>query len=96
MPAQSSGASYLPGGLGYFVRGAACLEEGTMVPYLLTRRIQITPMSVIARGASIHPQSEKPCKASAVMAMARRTNPVMNVALATTIGDRVMGKSIPV
>jgi hypothetical protein len=56
------------------------------VPYLFTRRTHITPLVVIARGVRNHHQSERPCDATAEMAIARRINPVTSVPLATVIG----------
>jgi hypothetical protein len=57
---------------------------------LFTRSSQITPLTVIAKGAMSRAQSEKPCKAIAVMAMIRRANPPPSIALAKTIDLRVM------
>ena len=70
---------------------AASPEAGKILPYLFTRSIQITPLTVMAKGAIRRAQSEKCCKATAVMAMPRRTSPPPSIALATTIGLRIMG-----
>jgi hypothetical protein len=63
---------------------------GKILPYLFTRSIQITPFTVIAKGAMSRAQSEKRCKTIAVMAMPRRTNPPPSIALAKTMGLRVI------
>jgi hypothetical protein len=59
------------GGSGYSC--VALPAAGKILPYLLTRSIQITPLTVIAKGAMSKAQSEKCCKATAVMAIPRRT-----------------------
>src|ERR1700760_3683265 len=45
---------------------------------------------VITKGAKSQNQSERPSRATAAMASRKRTNPVISVALATTIGGRVI------
>jgi hypothetical protein len=83
-----------PGGPGYLC--SASPGAGKILPYLFTLSIHITPFTVIAKGAISNAQSEKPCKAIAVMAMTRRTNPPLSIALAHTIGFRVMVGGYPV
>jgi hypothetical protein len=78
------------GGLGYSCAAAA--GDGKILPYLFTRNIQIRPLTVIAKGAMSRAQSEKPCKTIAVTARPRRTNPPPSIALAKTIGLRVIRK----
>ena len=71
-------------------------RAGKILPYLFTLSIQITPFTVIAKGAMSKAQSEKPCKVIAVRAITRRTNPPLSIALAHTIGFRVMVGEYPV
>jgi hypothetical protein len=67
------------GGSGYSC--VALPAAGKILPYLLTRSIQITPLTVIAKGAMSKAQSEKCCRTTAVMAMPRRINPPPSITL---------------
>jgi hypothetical protein len=67
---------------------AASPGVGKILPYLFTRSVQITPLTVMAKGAMSRAQSEKPWNAITLMATPRRTSPPPSIALAKTIGLR--------
>lgn len=75
--------------------GAAFPGAGKTLPYLFTRSIQIAPFTVIAKGARSKAQSEKPWTTVVARATTRRTNPPPSIALAQTIGLRVMAGEYP-